>query len=185
MIPSVLFVTLLVLLHVSDLALIPRPLSTLRDGPTAPFGYALFVFLLFMGIGYVALYIRARAAFGMIVPFLCVILFAYVAATPSFDADHGIASILLLMLLFFYYAIKLYFRSSFWFFAHIATPFVILGLTRNNFQYGVIQKSLILYFVLAVNLDMLFLVGWDLAQARNALAKKPPKKAYHLKLKRR
>lgn len=155
LLPSLLFVALLVVVHATDPEALHRPLSMFRDGTTKWVGYVLFALLLAMGAGQLWTYARARRFGGMVVPVVCLGLLVYVAVTPSFDTDHGAAAISLLTLVFFYYAARLYLVSSPWLFAHLAAPAVIGLAATSVFSYGVIQKSLILYFVFAVNVDCL------------------------------
>ena len=155
---SALFVVVLVVVHLTDKEYLHRPLSTFRDGPSGWVGYVLFALLLGMGAGQGWLFIRTRRYAGLIVPVLCFALLSFVALSPSFDSVHIVASLVLLTLVFVYYAVRLYRAGSLWLFAHLAAPVVIGAAAVPILSYGVVQKSLILYFVFAVNVDCLIIM---------------------------
>lgn len=158
---TALFLVLLAAVHVLDPESWDRPLSELRDGPFPLAGYALFGLLLAVGVLHVRVYRQAGRWRSAAVPVAALVLLAVVAATPSFDEWHAIASLLLIGLVFVYHAGKLWLVSSPWLFAHLAAPVVILmiSLYSGSLSYGVWQKGLILYFLLAVNLDALLATG--------------------------
>jgi hypothetical protein len=132
--------------------LLARPLSMFRDGPLRPFGYALFALLLTAtGLMIAAAWLRhpEHAAFFALAASLLVL----VAVTPSQDTFHLLLSLLLLTALFGYFAVVLYRRAGGgWFVLHLSLPLLLVALTRCH-SYGLWQKSLILYFLLAANVQ--------------------------------
>ena len=158
---TALFVALLVAAHRLDRDAWDKPLSLFRDGPYPAVGYVLFALLLLVGGLHVRLYWRAGRWRETFSPALALVLLVVVVATPSFDALHMVASFLLLGLVFLTYAGKLWAVSSPWLFAHLAAPVGLLMAAAYGagLTYGVWQKGLILYFLLAVNLDALLATG--------------------------
>lgn len=155
LIPSVVFLLLLLGLQLADPGLVVEPLSRFRDGRWAAAGYALFVLLFLVGVGQVWAYARLGRQREIVVPVVALGLLGVVALTPSFDTDHGVASALLMGLVFGWYLVRLAAAGSGWAFVHGAVPVVLLVAVAVGRSYGVWQKGLIVYYVLAVNLDCL------------------------------
>ena len=128
------------------------PLSMFRDGAYRPFGYLLFALLLV--IAWQMLRALHRAGLGDHACLLGVVAFflLVVAVTPSADALHLLCSFVVLVLLFGYYAAVVRGVGRVWLWAHLAIPILLVLLTRCH-SYGLWQKSLIVYFLLAVNVQ--------------------------------
>src|SRR5205085_5057965 len=122
--------------------------------------------LFLMGVGQVRAYRVLGHRDAVWVPVVALVLLTVVALTPSWDADHGVASLLLLLVIFVYYFARLYAADSPWLFAHVAVPVVVFLVTAATFSYGIWQKGLIVYFVVAVNLDCLAAIPKPAARRR-------------------
>jgi hypothetical protein len=128
-----------------------RPLSMFRDGELAVVGYTLFALLLAVGGLLIEAAVRARRGGEAAVFGLALLLLIVVAATPSLDGFHFLCSIALLALFYSFYAVLLYRSHNPWFLPHLATPVMLLLATQFH-SFGLWQKSLIVYFVLAANI---------------------------------
>lgn len=175
LVPSVLFLVLLAVVHLSDPDMVEKPLSMFRDGRWAAAGYALFGLLFLMGLGQVRAYRVLGRRDALWVPVFALVLLAVVGLTPSWDADHGAASFLLLAVIFGYYFTRLYLAESPWVFAHVAVPVVLFMVTAVTFSYGIWQKGLIVYFVVAVNLDCLAAIPKPEGRRRRTTASYRPR----------
>jgi hypothetical protein len=151
---SLTFLAILVLAHLAgDLAeSVALPLSMFRDGAYRPLGCLLFVLLLGIAALMLATLHRAglygsAALLGMVALFLLL-----VAVTPSTDGFHVFCSFVVLALLFSYYAVMLRGVGLVWMWAHLTVPLVLVVATHCH-SYGLWQKSLIVYFLLAVNVQ--------------------------------
>ena len=71
--------------------------------------------------------------------------------TPSWNTLHNLCALLLLFCLYAYFAGLLYFMKNFWLIPHLAMPISLLFLTQCQ-SYGLWQKSLILYFIVLINI---------------------------------
>jgi hypothetical protein len=136
-----------------------QPLSMFRDGEHATFGYALFALLLTAGGLMTVTLARAGRGGGACVYGSAAVLLALVAVTPSLDELHVLCSFVLLLVLYVYHATLLYQRGSAWLWAHLAVPTLLL-LATGCHSYGLWQKSLIVYLVLAVGLHHHALSAW-------------------------
>jgi hypothetical protein len=145
------FFLLLILRHAlgNTLHLLQYPLSEFRDGERAWYGYLLFAALLLTGFVYTRALALAERFGEALVSALATFLLLVVAATPSWGPFHLFCSLLLLLLLFSYFTSLLYRAESFWLLAHLAVPPALALATRFH-SYGIWQKALIAYFVLAL-----------------------------------
>lgn len=177
---ALVFSVLLLVAHCEDDALIALPLSMLRDGKQSGVGVALFSLLLFIGLWLTGSLYRARKEGETLTSALAVVLLLIVALTPSTGGIHGLCSFLLLGLLHVYYGILLYEVGMFWLFLHVGAPVFLLGATQLH-SYGLWQKSLIVYFVLAATLRHHLLV-YEPTRKREKRSDKPlrRRKVYHL-----
>lgn len=161
LVPSLLFLALLAAVQLLDPAMVDRPLSLFRDGRWAAAGYALFGLLLNACGLHVRAYHRQGEWRRMGVPVFSTILLAVVAVTPSYNGVHGLAAFGLLGLVFGHYGWRLTAAGGLLALtAHLLPPLLLsvyVGL--YGLTYGVWQKGLILYFLLALNLDHLLLTG--------------------------
>jgi hypothetical protein len=151
---SLTFVAVLLLAHVQgDPAKVwALPLSMLRDDGRGVLGYVLFAMLLLVG-GLMLLALLRAEMHGHVCLFgLLAVVLALVALTPSEGEFHLICSLVLFALLYTYYAVQLHATGGLWFRAHLAVP-VLLVLATQFHSYGLWQKSFILYFLLAVNVQ--------------------------------
>jgi hypothetical protein len=145
------FLALLLLAHcVGDTEeRLGQPLSMFRDGAYSLVGYALFASLLVIGGLAISSFVRSDQVPQAVVFGGAALLLGVVAATDSLGSFHLFCSLLLLFLLYAFYALELYRAGSPWLWAHLAAPVVLL-LLSNFHSFGVWQKGLVVYFVLAV-----------------------------------
>ncbi len=134
-------------------------MSLSRDGKHATLGYILFATLTMVGLGQCLMYWIARRKIEFVVQLVALGMLIFVAVTPSRDSDHTVASLILLVFIFVFYAIRLYFASSIWFFAHLMAPVALAALAAVKQSYGLVQKSVILYSVLLINIDCWCMLG--------------------------
>lgn len=148
------FLVLLALAHTSGEAeeALARPLSLFREEADSPIGWLLFAFLLAAGVILVQLLVRMRWFVDALMLLVATALLAVVAATPSFDSDHLFVSGVLLLSLYVYYAVLFHRLASRWLWLHLPMPVLLLFLTQLH-SYGLWQKSLILYYLLVINLQ--------------------------------
>jgi hypothetical protein len=171
------FVALLVIAHTGgegETAL-ARPLTLFREEAGSPIGWLLFALLLAAGVILVRLLLKMRWFVDAVILIVTTALLALVAATPSLDADHILVSGILLLSLYLYYAILFNRLESGWLWLHLPMPVLLLFLTRLH-SYGLWQKSLILYFLLVINLQYSASRDW-LVSARSPRPRTlPPKR---------
>jgi hypothetical protein len=152
----ILFFALLYYAHqVSDLdSPLNQPLSTFRQGQFGLLGYAIFCNIALIGMLYM-IGLRsagqpAEAANTLVA--ICILLI--VVATPSWELVHNLAALALLATLFMYYAVLLYRDAARpWLIIHLLIPIVLAVILRFQ-SYGVWQKSLISYYVLAAMIHL-------------------------------
>jgi hypothetical protein len=148
---SLLYFALLYCAHqVSDLYTpLDQPLSNFRGGKFGLLGYSIFCTIALIGVLYAIGLRHANqpAEAGNTIVSLALLLI--IVATPSWGTLHNLAALMLLFSMFLYYAVLLYRTGSRPFLViHLAAP--ILLATAFHFQsYGIWQKSLISYFVVA------------------------------------
>jgi hypothetical protein len=151
-----------------------QPLSMFRDGPDGQarwLGYLLFALLLLTGALLIRALYRAGRFLDVGVFGFAAALLAVVAATPSLNGDHELCSFILLGILYLYYAALLYSARSVWLAAHLPVPVALLLLTRAH-SFGLWQKALILYFLLAATAQHHVLTDW-VALTRRGSAPRP------------
>lgn len=169
------FLMLLVLAHESGEgeAALARPLSLFREKTDSPIGWLLFALLLAAGGILVQLLLRMRWFLDALVLLVATVLLAVVAATPSLDSGHMFVSGILLFSLYIYYAILFYRLASRWLWLHLPIPVLLLFLTQLH-SYGLWQKSLILYYLLVINLQYSASKNWlETAQSQRRTSKLP------------
>jgi hypothetical protein len=155
------FLALLFYAHTAGASdeILGQPLSVFRDGAGGLLGYTLFTSLLVVGGFMIAALARLRRPLDVGVFGLAALLLVVVAATPSLGSFHLFCSLLLLLLLYCYYGLLLRLAETWWLIPHLLVPFALLLATQCH-SFGAWQKSLILYFVLAVNVHFHLLCGW-------------------------
>lgn len=149
-IAAIAFFALLIYAHVLGgvETMLPRPLSMFREGEFAVLGYAMFCTLALVGGVYTFdLWRLGRPAEAANAGFAIVVLLI-VAATPSSGTLHADCAFILLGSMFAYYSILLYRSSRPWMFVHLSIP-ILLAVAIGFRGYGVWQKALISYFVIA------------------------------------
>jgi hypothetical protein len=161
--------------------LLERPLSQFRDGHHRWLGYGLFALLLLMGVQYTIALARSRMEPEAFISGLGVALLLIVAATDSSGAFHLFTSILLLLLLFSFFASLLRRAGSLYLLPHLTVPVILVLATRFH-SYGLWQKSLIAYFVLAAVFHV-HVLERNLTNSREAGLRQPKRtrKVYQLK----
>ncbi len=145
------FLVLLVGFHVLEggQSTLDRPLSMFRDDGLEAVGYLLFGLLLVLGGLAVVPTVRLEHYGGTVVYALGWLLLLVVAVTPSLDGLHNTCAFLLLGLLYVYYAALLFPAGALWVYLHLVVP-LLLAVATQSHSYGLWQKSLIAYFVVAL-----------------------------------
>lgn len=126
----------------------PLPMSRLRDGELAWLGYLAFTSLAALGALYLGGLVRHRQGDDAAVAAFSLVLLAVVAMTPSDNGLHLNFALLLLAYVYVFYGLLLHRSGHPLLTAHLAAPIILAVATRVQ-TYGVFQKCLILYFVLA------------------------------------
>jgi hypothetical protein len=151
------FLILLAAAHVGDPDAVDRPLSLFREHRPV-IGYTLFGLLALVGGLHLRTYYRLDRGRDLFAPAVALILLAVIALTPSPDTGHSVAAFVLLGFVFGWYALRLYRVDSPWLLLHIAVPLLVLIATQAS-SYGVWQKLIVAYFLLAANIDCLLATG--------------------------
>lgn len=154
---TLLFLILLGVAHRDDLDAVDRPLSLFRE-KSPVVGYTLFGLLALIGGLHLRTYYRLGLDRQLFAPVCSLLLLAVVAVTPSPDGLHTLAALVLLGFVFGWYAFRLYRVASPWLFVHLAVPVLALVLTAAQ-SYGLWQKTVVVYFILAANIDCLLVTG--------------------------
>jgi hypothetical protein len=145
------FSVLLVRAHFADVQgdAYERPLSLFRDYEPAWIGYAMFGLLVAIGLETMRTAFRAESEVHAGMYLLSTGLLAFVSATPSDNEWHQNFAVVVMLVLFTYYAVVLYYRDAmFWLLFHLLTPSFMMWATRLD-NYGIWQKGMILYFLVA------------------------------------
>jgi hypothetical protein len=155
---SLAFLVVLIVAHVTGdpVKILALPLSTFRDGPARPYGLLLFLLLLLTSFQMLRALHRAGRdghAFYLGVAAFFLLL---VALTRSEDGFHLLCSFVVLALLYVYYAVVLGKVGLVCQVGHLLVPLLLVGITQLH-SYGLWQKSLIVYFLLAANGEYSFL----------------------------
>jgi len=172
-IATTLFLILLAAAHVGDPDAADRPLSLFREHRPAV-GYPLFGLLALISGLHLRTYYRLGLGRELFAPAAAASLLAVVALTPSPDAGHTVAAFLLLGLVFGWYAVRLYRVSSPWLVVHLAVPPLLLVYVASS--YGVWQKLIIVYFLVAANVDCLLATGRLTLPGPDDFGQKPGRK---------
>jgi hypothetical protein len=162
---SLAFVSVLLIAHLSGdpAETLALPLSMFRDGAYAFYGYVLFGLLLVIACLMLSGLHRAGREVDAVLLGVVAVFLLLVAVTPSLNDWHGLCSFVVIGLLYCYYAAVLHREGAVWMWLHLALPvLVLLGIRCHS--YGLWQKSMIVYFVLAVNVQ-----HWLLSRGRAAL----------------
>jgi hypothetical protein len=151
-------VLLAVLVHILDPKLFLLPLSFSRDGHAGGFGYAMFACLFLACMAYTYTLWKAHAVAGPIAlgPIVGLPLLACVIVTPTAGHLHDAAAGCLLVWITIYYMIRVGTQLP-WLPWLIAFMMFCLGITIliTGVSLGLVQKSLILLQLIAMNLDVL------------------------------
>jgi hypothetical protein len=150
--------------------LLGQPLSMFRDGPRADLGYGLFALLLLIALLYTVALVRSGREAEAVLSGPAFPLLLAVAATPSEGSFHLFCSVLLLLLVFGYYALVLFRAGTLCLFIHLAVP-VALALATCFHSYGIWQKAIVAYFVLAAVLHD-HILGRERARYRASVRRK-------------
>jgi len=148
---SLAFVLILGGLHLRDPPELSSPRSVFRDGPQRTWGFALFGLLTFIGLTWLWTLIRTRSVSDLISVAPALPLLNFFALTDSMDVWHILASFVLLGWLLLYFAAKLLEEDGWLLHLQLAMP-IVIALTIQFHSFGRWQKSLIAYFVLAINM---------------------------------
>ncbi len=148
---SIVYFALLYYAHqVSDLNTpLGQPLSVFREGKFGLFGYAIFCTIALIGVLY-AIGLRHADQLGEAGNILgSLALLLVIVATPSWGILHNLTALALLFSMFAYYAVLLSRAGSRFFLAiHLVVP-VLIAVVFHFESYGIWQKALISYFVVA------------------------------------
>jgi hypothetical protein len=151
---SLLFLALLSLAHLGGRPeeLLAQPLSVFRDGELSLVGYQLFGLLAVIGgLEVAALARRGRTAEAAVTG-LATALLVLVAITPTPHPAHEFSAFFLLFVMYAYFGCLLAPAGRLWTLLHLSAPLWLLLLTRFH-SYGLWQKSCVVYFLLAANLQ--------------------------------
>lgn len=170
---TLLFLILLAVAHVGDPDAVDQPLSLFREQRPAV-GYFLFALLAVINGLHLRTYYRLGLGRELFAPAASMILLAVIALTPSPDAGHTLAAFVLLGFVFGWYAVRLYRASSPWLVVHLAIPVLLLVHVASS--YGVWQKLIVVYFLLAANIDCLLATGRLNLPGPDAFERKPQRK---------
>jgi hypothetical protein len=156
------FAAMLVCAHFADVQgdAYHRPLSMFRDYEPAWIGYALFALLIAIGFETIRTACRLRADVHVVMYLVFTGLLIAVAATPSTDSLHTTCALVAMAIMFVYYAVLLYLADElFWLVMHLLMPsFLMMGSQLES--YGIWQKGMILYFLIAVVVHQGALAQW-------------------------
>ena len=149
-IAAIAFFALLVYAHVVGglEATLPRPLSMFRDGEFVALGYAMFCALAVVGIVYSLTLLRLAEPIDAANAGAAIVVLLIVAATPSNSRVHVNCAFILLSSVFAYNAILLYQAAQPLMLVHLCVP-IVLVVVIGFHSYGVWQKTMISYFVIA------------------------------------
>lgn len=153
---SVAFFLILAGLHLRDFSegTLEMPLSMFRDGPSRAWGFTMFGLLAFIGLKWIWTLARTCRISELIAVTPGLLLLGFVALTDSEDGWHLFASFVLLGWLLLFFAAKLWEEESWLLYPHLFMP-VAIALTIQFHSFGLWQKTLITYFVLAINVHEL------------------------------
>jgi hypothetical protein len=145
------FLVLLVGFHILEggKSTLDRPLSMFRDDGLEGVGYLHFGLLLVLGGLAIIPTVQLEHHGGTVVYALGWVLLLVVAVTPSLGELHNTCAFLLLALLYVYYAALLFPAGVLWVYLHLVVPVLLVVATQYH-SYGLWQKSLIAYFVIAL-----------------------------------
>ncbi len=181
---SAAFLAILLLAHLlgNSNRLADRPLSMFRDHERIWLGYTMFGLLTFIRLAYLWPLVRCRRYGEIVFVAPAVVMLLIVAATPSTGLLHAIFSFALLAMIFAHFAILLYLESSLWLLAHLLVPAILMFAARYQ-SYGVWQKGLIVYFVIAAAIRHHFLMQQliELHRGETPMRPKRPRKEFRLK----
>lgn len=136
------------------------PLSMFRDELPAWIGYTLFGLLLSLGLATARTAWRVRCYFDAAVYLMVTALLAVVANTPSLDDWHLVCALGAMSLQFAFFALRLHWAGELgWLLTHLAVPTLLVFITRLD-SYGIWQKGMIVYFVLAILAHEAMLAEW-------------------------
>jgi hypothetical protein len=148
---TALFLAAFVRAHLSVEETVPLPLSQLRDGRDAWLGHLMFAALIALAGTHAWSQLQRGYGGEALSTAVAAALLVFVALSPSFDAFHILASLLLLTLLFIQNARLLRELGLGWMAFHLLVPTILLWASRQ-YGYGVWQKGLILYLLTLTNL---------------------------------
>jgi hypothetical protein len=159
---GVAFGLLFVCAHLADLRgdAYTRPLSCFRDCEPAWMGYAMFGLLIATGLETARTAFRLRSELHTFMYVVMTAQIAFIAATPSVGAWHQTFAGAGMLCIFVYYAVLLYSSDQlFWLLIHLFMPSILL-IASHYESYGVWQKGMIIYFLLATIVHQGVLAQW-------------------------
>jgi hypothetical protein len=126
-----------------------QPLSAFRYGDRAVLGYALFCAIALVGVVHTWGIKRFEEPGESLNTTGFGVLLLIVVATPSWWTLHEASAIVLLTSVYTYFSVVLFrSRRYFWMALHLSVPIVVAIATRFQ-SYGIWQKSIVCYFVVA------------------------------------
>jgi hypothetical protein len=167
---TALFLLLLAAAHAGDPDAVDRPLSLFREQRPV-IGYALFGLLALVGGLHLRTYYRLGRGRELFAPAASLVLLAVVALTPSPDTGHTLAAFVLLGLVFGWYAVRLYRVLSPWLVLHLAVPLLLVAHVASSYEAW--QKLIVVYLLLAANIDCLLATGRLSLPGPDAFQQKP------------
>jgi hypothetical protein len=125
-----------------------QPLSCFRDSDLGLLGYAVFCSIALVGVLYAFDLRRAGQSAEAAIALTAGIFLLIVASTSSTGLLHVCMAFVMLSMVYAYYGVLLYRARSALLMAHLAVPILLAAATQLQ-SYGIWQKSLISYFIVA------------------------------------
>ncbi|HQR07440.1 MAG TPA: hypothetical protein PLN21_11490 [Gemmatales bacterium] len=132
------------------------PFSQWRDGPYYIFGYIHFALSLACSLLILVLIFRQGHRGEILTGFCIVLLLIVVIVTPSHDVFHRYSSYVLFLMLMSYYTWVLWRWHPRYVMVHLAILLALALLTTWH-SYGFWQKTLVLYVLVLMNIQGLYL----------------------------
>lgn len=149
------FLSFLALAHLGgDAAVLAEPLSMLRDGVFSSLGYGAFLCLIGAALCHSWKLLASGWAVEGRFALAAAFILAVVAITPTSHPLHEGLAFLLLGMLYAYFGLLLYRARSPLALGHWLSPLWLLCLIGCH-SFGLWQKALIVYFVVASNVEAL------------------------------
>lgn len=150
---SLAFLLILSGLHLASPSpeILATPLSEFRDGPFRLWGFVLFGLLIFIGGSWIKTMVRVRDPSDLLAVVPGISMLGFAAVTESWDFWHLVCSLVLFGWLLLFFTLKLLEAESLFAFPQLMMPALLVLIVRGH-SFGLWQKMLIVYFVIAINI---------------------------------